>query len=134
MRKPGSVLLCSIALTLTACATPSLDARLAGKSEPQQMKVLYYECLERAHHPIDGGHDAAYFGHERRQHKLCDQMYEAYKADAPSNRREGLAKDCSAELSAGLLPSDPKNVAQLTKRADVCSRMTGHPVALASKK
>lgn len=120
-----------VTLGLAACAAPTLEERLAGKTGSERMKELFYACIERSDYAIPGGHKNDYRGHERRQWRLCDRMYETSKNGlGPETVRHGLAKECAAEINAGLLPDNADNVRHFQKSKKICEEMTGLPVVI----
>lgn len=123
-----------LTLLLTACAAPTLEERLAGKTGPDRMKTLYHACIQRSDYSVPGGHSKDYIGHESRQWKLCDRMYEASKNHASQEIRADLAKECGTEISKGFIPDHPANVRHFENMRTICQEMTGLSVTLAKEK
>ncbi len=119
-----------IILGVTACAAPTLEEKLAGKTGDERMKTLYHDCIQRANYEIPGGHSKEYIGHEGRLWKICDLMYEASKQQTSSETSVFLAKECSAEINRGLIADNEANVRHFQRVQKICQEMNGKPVVL----
>jgi hypothetical protein len=124
----------AVALGLAGCAAPTLDQKLTGKSGQERMKTLYHECIQRANYHPPGGHGKDYRGHEARQWKICDSMYEATKEGKNTNaKRTALAEECGIEINKGLKTDNAANVRHFQRIQRICQEMTGQPVSLNTK-
>jgi hypothetical protein len=120
-----------IILGIGACAAPTLEEKLSGKTGDERMETLYHDCIQRANYVVPGGHNKEYIGHEGRLWKICERMYEAGKeGNSADTKRTALAQECSTEISNGYQSENPANVRHFQRVQKICQEMTGKPITL----
>lgn len=73
-----AIIMAGLVLTLGACASagsPTLEQKLAGKSEAERLQALRAECLKEAGWTrigVNTGHNSS--GHIRRMKEICNAL------------------------------------------------------------
>ena len=118
----------------------SIDQRLAGKSDTEARKILAYDCYREAKWPLHNS--SAYKNAAARRRSQMDNSPGAEYRElvslcgkmrvAPEDARVALASDCQNLIEQrsrryGLQAAD-----HIRRVGDICSRMTGLTVGIAS--
>lgn len=128
---------------LTGCVsgpTPSLDQRLAGKSDKEASNILAYTCYREAKWPL---HNSSAYKNAaaRRRSQMDNNPGTEYRElvtlcgkmrTASDEAKAGLANDCQALIQQRSRRYGAKATDHLRRVADICSRMTGLTVGIAS--
>jgi hypothetical protein len=118
----------------------SLDQRLAGKSDAEARKILAYACYREAKWPLHNSSAYKNAGARRRSQmdnnpgaeyrelvSLCSKM-----RVAPEEVRASLADDCQILIEQRSRRYGAKAADHIRRVAEICKRMTGQPVGIAS--
>lgn len=118
----------------------SIDQRLAGKSDTEARKILAYDCYREAKWPL---HNSSAYKNAaaRRRSQMDNNPGTEYRElvslcgkmrSASDQAKASLANDCQSLIQQRSRRYGAKAAEHLRRVADICSRMTGLTVGIAS--